>query len=175
MAISYSVYNTSKVTLEIIDYTGSPNTHTAAGIVTNVIFPPAHQTFEHAEPLVNSSSGQTQWAYFKVGIAAGQKIQLQMLAFDLKNSADTTATFSLLNALANGTVAGTAFSTWTLTNPLTAGGKIAAKFKFTLPNEAGVSSTFTVPCCVDSVEIQNQGNSVGYAVSLQVVGAVTIA
>lgn len=172
MALDTATFSSSYITLAIVDYTGSPISTSVPTLFGDIILPRTRM-LEHTTPMVNSTSGKVPYAVPVHGLVAQPTFTFQFYAVDINDNSETTAIVALVKALSANSVAGTAYSTYVFTNPLTGGGKLTAKFTFIETNTAGTTHTTTVPAVVTSV-VDGVADGVKICtVTCEIVGALT--
>lgn len=173
MAATTGVYSQSKKTLAVHDYAGTPATLSIPLIVGSwsAVSIDAVTT---TEIMVASSTGASRHATPVQGTAGGMKISFKYWIKDKKTTADKNP-YSLLCALAKGTVSGTAHSSETYTNQTSGGGKLMCKLVLTENDENGVVSTSTFPVYVDTHSESGENDTLAGQVDCVLAGAITIA
>lgn len=174
MAVDSGAFSSSYVSLAITDYTMTPVSVTVTGLVGDIIIPRTRGV-QHTSLMVNSSAGKILTGTPTHGVASQPGFSFTGVLIDVNDAAEATLWVSLVKALDNDSVAGTAHSASIYTSQLTNLGKLQAKFVFTEVNEAGVSHVTTWPAIVTSLVDAVVDGVKALTVNCEIVGAITAA
>lgn len=174
MAVDSAVFSSSFITLAIIDYTGSPISVTVTALLGDITVPRTRGKM-HTSLQVNGATGKTLYATPVHGNVSQPTFSFSAAMIDINDASEATLWVSLVKALENDSVVGTAHSGSVYTSQLTGLGKLQAKFAFSETNEAGVAHVTTWPAIVTSVVDSVVDGIKALTVTCEIVGAPTLA
>ena len=176
MALDTNSFPASQVTLDIIDYTTpTPLEVDFDDVLTGDVTIPQIRPVESNSLFVNGTTGKAHAGEPVNGQAEPPTFSFTFWEIDTSDASEVSSPLGVIRALANDTVSGTAFSSHVFTSQLNLGGKLQAKFQFTVTNEGGVSHTITVPAVVVDYTSTPSGGARMITANCKVVGAITLA